>query len=72
MKLSKKTLAIYMGAADGLAAAVKTNIQKNSSKIDNKTILALNKFIEAANDLVDFAARVAEDDDTSENDPTLQ
>ncbi len=70
MKLTKKSLANYMDSANKLSDAVKLDIQKNSGKITKNTVLALNKYLVSANDLVDFANRLSEDG--SENDPTLQ
>lgn len=49
----------YIHKASDLAEAVKVNIKQNN-KIDNKTILALNDFIIAANDIAFFTDKLTE------------
>lgn len=70
MSITKKSLDVYMDTAHKLAEQVKSDIQKSDRKLTKKTVLALNNFLIAANELVDFAARIKEDG--SETDPNLQ
>lgn len=50
MARTKQALIKYVDTASILADSVKRNIQ-HDGKIDNKTVLALNEFIIAANDI---------------------
>lgn len=60
-KTTIKSLAAYVDKATDLAEAVRNAVQHNSGVIDNKTVLALNDFIIAANNIKDLT-------DTLEND----
>lgn len=51
---TKKALLRYVDTANALAESVKRNIQKDGC-IDDKTVLALNEFIIAANAINDSA-----------------
>ncbi len=53
MKITKRSLVRYVNAATDLAESVKRNIVKDGT-VDDKTILALNEFIIAANAMLDF------------------
>lgn len=61
MVTDKKSLANYVNKATNLAELVKNNIQKNNNKIDEKTILALNEFIIAANEIKDLIDYIEKD-----------
>ena len=53
MTKEERALAMYVNKATDLAEAVKADIQKKGY-ISNKTILALNAFITAANNVRDL------------------
>jgi len=56
-------LAEFIKKAQILAVNVKRNIQKNNSLIDDKTVLALNEYIFAANAAVDLISMTETLDD---------
>lgn len=56
-------LAEFIKKAQILATNVKRNIQKNDSLIDDKTVLALNEYIFAANAVVDLISMIETLDD---------
>lgn len=53
LAVTERALAIYFNKAADLAEAVKSDIQK-TGKITNKTVLALNAFHVAANNIADL------------------
>lgn len=66
MDKTKRALKKYVDAASDLAESVKRNVQ-HEGVIDNKTVLALNAFIIAANELAFFTNQL-----DNEEDPKLQ
>ncbi len=66
--LERAAIEKYVNAATDLAESVKRNIAKDS-KIDNKTVLKLNAFTIAANEISDLlnSAEI----DTTKNDTKL-
>lgn len=60
MKLTKKNLAKYVNAATDLAESVKRNLTKDGC-IDDKTVLALNEFVIATNEIIDFTDELNKD-----------
>lgn len=56
-------LAEFIEKAQILASHVKRNIQKTNSLIDDKTVLALNEYIFAANAAVDLISMIETLDD---------
>jgi hypothetical protein len=54
MLKTQKLLADYVNKATDLAESVRRNIQHNNAIIDNKTVIALNEFIIAANGIKDL------------------
>jgi len=63
---TKRALQKYVNTASDLAESVKRNIQ-HEGVIDNKTVLCLNAFIIAANELAYFTNEL-----DNEEDPKLQ
>lgn len=59
MSYTRQALAEYANKAADLAEAVKRNLSKDS-KIDDKTILALNAFVIAANNVKDLTDQLNE------------
>lgn len=58
---TKKALMEYVNAASDFADQVKRNIKKDGT-IDNKTVLALNRFTIAANAIADLTSELNETD----------
>jgi hypothetical protein len=59
-KKTKKALAKYVNTATDLAESVKRNIVHDGI-IDNETVLKLNAFIIASNDIEDLNKQLSED-----------
>lgn len=60
----KQSILEYVNAATALAESVKRNIVKgrqNPPVIDDKTVIALNNFIIAANSIKDFTNHLEQD-----------
>lgn len=55
------SLALYVNKASDLAEAVRHNIQHNDGKISPETVLALNSFIVAANQIKDLTDLIQTD-----------
>lgn len=60
MKITKNSLAKYVNAASDLAEAVKRDITKDGY-VSEKTVLALNAFIIAGNEIADFTTEINSD-----------
>jgi len=54
---TKQALKRYIDAAANLAELIKRNIQKDGC-IDNKTVLALNEFVVASNEVADLTEQI--------------
>ena len=69
---AKKLFQAYVDAATDLAESVKRNIVKNGM-IDDKTVIKLNNFMIATNNLAEMQDDDVdyETDDENESDPTL-
>lgn len=63
MSVSKRQFVRYVNAGHSLAELLKRNIQKDGL-ITNETVLALNEFIIASNEIKDLTDEVREDDKT--------
>lgn len=64
MDKTKKALLRYVNAGADLAESVKRNITKDGV-IDNKTVLKLNEFIIASNELSDINNLLTDDENES-------
>lgn len=60
MKITKKAFAKYVNAAADLAESVRRNITKDGY-IDEKTVLALNNLVIAANEITDLTDELNSD-----------
>jgi hypothetical protein len=60
MARTKQALIKYVDTATALAESIKRNIQ-HDGKVDNKTVLALNEFIIAANDISSLTDELTKD-----------
>lgn len=54
MDSAQLALALYVDKASDLAEAIRHDVQHNNGAISNKTILALNAFVIAANQIKDL------------------
>ena len=70
MSKTRKALIAYVETASNLAESVKRNVQKDG-RIDKKTILALNQFIIAANEIEHLKEELNNSDDSNESDRKL-
>jgi len=61
MAISKKDIQNYVDKATNLAEEVKRNIQHDNNTIDNRTVIALNDFIIAANEVEDLISEIKKD-----------
>lgn len=64
MSITKAEVAEYANAAFDLAESVKRNIAKDN-KIDNKTVIALNRFTIIANKIEDLNKKLTDDENES-------
>lgn len=60
-KITKEAFVKYVDTGHDLAENVKRNIQKDGC-IDNKTVIALNEFIIASNNIQDLTDELHESD----------
>jgi hypothetical protein len=67
MGKTKAALQKYVDAASDLADSVKSNIQHNDGQISNDTVLLLNRFVIAANEIAHLTNQLKFEDD-----PNLQ
>lgn len=61
MDSTQRALLAYVEKASELAEAVRKDIQANNGAISNKTVLALNEFIIAANMIKDLTDVLEQD-----------
>ena len=67
MDKTKRALQNYVNSATDLAESVKQDIQHNDGIIDKETVLALNKFTIAANEIEHLTNTLKFEEDPSLN-----